>query len=144
MITYRLRIWAIQAGAVLVALCALTIVYSLVLNFRTFDILGGFNTSPLSTGITAISVTAPVFAIMDALLTWLKHWRENRIHGELIQVIEAVSTSPEGMDLYAIKKTCPLPILVVRERVHELILMGRMGVRMTDQDRREFFLIAAK
>lgn len=127
MIAYRLKAWLAAFAAFLLAAAALagvTFLYSLLLSKRGFGLMGEIAETPLGVSLSAITITAPVFAILDALVTWLKHWRENRTHSELIQVIEAQSLSPHGMDLTALEKTCRLPRSVLRARVHELVLLG--------------------
>jgi hypothetical protein len=143
MFAYRLKTWLVTIIAFLLAmasLAALAILYNLVLNNRTFGLMGQLNNTPLSLSISAITITAPVFAILDALMTWLRHWRESRTHSELIRVIEAQSSSPKGMDIFALEKACQLPKLILRERVHELVLLGRLGVRTTEHGR-EYYLV---
>ena len=84
-----------------------------------------------------------MFAIMEALVAWLRLWRENQIKDELIKVIEAQSTSPKGMDIDALQRESKLPREILKDSVNELILLGRIGVRLTANNNREYFLISA-
>ena len=84
-----------------------------------------------------------MFAIMEALVSWLRLWRENQKKDELIKVIEALSTSPKGMDIFALVRESRLPREILQDRVNELILLGRIGVRLTANNNREYFLISA-
>jgi hypothetical protein len=74
------------------------------------------------------------------MLSWPKSWRENRLKAELIQVIDALSGSPGGMDLEALQTESGLPTQVLRERVNELLLLGRIGVKITPNHHREYSL----
>ena len=137
MFYYRVKIFLKYIIAVLIAIIALVVLYGL------FLIIGQFNNPSIALGISAIMVTAPMFAIMEALVAWLRLWRENQIKDELIKVIEAQSTSPKGMDIDALQRESKLPREILKDSVNELILLGRIGVRLTANNNREYFLISA-
>lgn len=56
---------------------------------------------------------------MEAILSWQKSWREIRLKAELIRVIDAL------------QRESGLPAQVLRERVKEMVLLGRIGVKIT-------------
>jgi hypothetical protein len=143
MITYHLKSLAVYSMAILVALAVVAIPYSLLINTRTLGFLTEATSSPQAVGISMIAAIAPIFAIMEALVSWLKSWRENRVRSELVKVIDAQSTSPKGMDINALERESGLPRRVLQDRVNELILLGRMGVRITPSSSREYYLIGA-
>jgi hypothetical protein len=143
MISYRLTGFFVYACAIIVAIAIVVIPYSLLFNSRTLGVLTEFTSTPQAVGISMIAAIAPIFAIMEALVSWLKSWRENRVRSELVKVIDAQSTSPKGMDINALERESRLPRRVLQDRVNELILLGRIGVRITPSSNREYFLIGA-
>ena len=91
-------------------------------------------------GISVITIVAPLVAILEALISWLKLLRDNRVKDEMIKVVAAQTTSPRGMDLAALESMSGLPHHVLIERVNELVLLGRIGVRLTPNNSREYYL----
>ena len=140
MMSYRLKILLQYAGAILVAMLALVLIYSLFLSPVTETLVGELQAPLLEFGISVVTIVAPLVAIMDGLLTWLRMMRDHRVKRELIQVIEAQSTSPGGMDMDALERESGLPREILIERVNELILLGRIGVRLSTGNNREYFL----
>ncbi len=140
MIIYRLKIGLGYLTAMVVAVAVWVLVYRLLFSSSTQGFIAESSNPTLAFGISTITVLAPLFAIMEALVSWLKTWRENRIKRELIRVIEALSTSPEGMDVEAIRRESGLPGGILNERVNELILLGRIGVKLTVNNHREYYL----
>jgi hypothetical protein len=143
MISYRLTTLFIYVVAILVAMVIVVIPYSLLINSPSLGLLGEFTNTTQALGISIIAAIAPIFAIMEAMVSWLKSWRENRTRSELVKVIDAQCTSPKGMDIDALARASKLPNRVLQERVNELILLGRIGVRITPSNTREYFLVEA-
>jgi len=141
MVTYRLQIFLRYVLAILVAIFVLAVPYSLLFNTAAMDRLSLFSSPTQAIGFSIIAATASIFAIMEALVSWLKSWRENRIKSELVQVINALCTSPKGMDISALDRESKLPPQVLQDRVNELILLGRIGVRLTTNNTKEYFLV---
>ena len=141
MVTYRLQILLRYVLAILVAIFVLAVPYSLLFNTAAMDRISQFSSPTQAIGFSIIAATASIFAIMEALVSWLKSWRENRIKSELVQVINALCTAPVGMDITALERESKLPTKVLQERVNELILLGRIGVRITANNHREYFLV---
>jgi len=141
MIRYQLNIYLRYFLAILIAFLALVLLYSLFLTPNTLQTIEQSDNTPVALGLSAIAVIAPIVAIMEALISWMKLWRESRINSELVKVIDAQSTSPKGMDISALERETKLPRNILQDRVNELILLGRIGVRLTPNNSREYFLI---
>lgn len=143
MTIYRLKSFIPYVIAVLVAIAVVAVPYSLLLYFSSINTLVGIGSLTPAVTFSIIAALASLFAIMDALVSWLKSWRENRVRNELVRVIDAQSKSPEGMDIDALGKETRLPRQVLQDRVNELILLGRIGVRQTPNNNREYFLVGS-
>jgi hypothetical protein len=130
------------AGAMLVATLAASFFYALLFNRVAQTAMQESSNPPLAFGLSAIAVVAPIFAIMETLIAWLKDWRARQRNEELIQVIAAQSTSPLGMDILALTRESGLPRKILQSRVNELILLGRVGVKYSINSKREYFLIS--
>ena len=143
MTRYYLVTIGIYLLAILVAAGAMVVLPNLILNATTPTILEQVDSPSLAVGVTAIAVIAPVVAVMEALISWLKLWRESRLKAELVKVIDAQSSSPRGMDLSALQRETKLPRKVLQDRVNELILLGRIGVKIKPDNQREYYLIGA-
>jgi hypothetical protein len=128
------------AGAMLVATLAASFFYALLFNRVAQTAILESGNPPLAFSISAIAVVAPVFAIMETLVSWLKSWRESQRNDELIRVVTAQSTSPQGMDIDALERESGLPRKILQSRVNELILLGRVGVKLSANNKREYFL----
>ncbi len=151
MFRYLLKNILVYVLAVLAATAALLALYSasmglyrLYLKLFPLPVLGQNGITAVSIGVSTIAVIAPVIAIMEALISWLKLWREARLKAEMVRVIDAQSTSPGGMDIQALERASRLPHRIVQERVNELILAGRIGVRLDTDRRRIYFLTGEK
>lgn len=140
MLVYRLKILLVYLAALLAATLALVGFYSLFLTRLLQSGIHGAAPSPVAAGLSAVALAAPVFAVMDALLSWAKLWREGRAKAEMIRVIEALSGSPQGMDLFALVRESGLPRKILVERVNELVLLNRIKVRLTPGKQREYYL----
>jgi len=140
MITYRLKILLTYLAAILVATLALVLLYSLLLNDRSLGAIGAIESPALALGLSIVTIAAPLVAILEALISWLKMLRDARIKDEMIKVIAAQTTSPQGMDFAALTTLTDMPPKVLIERINELILLGRIGVRLTPNNQREYYL----
>lgn len=140
MLTYHLKTLLTYLAAILVATLALVLLYSLLLSDRSLGAIGSLDSSSLALGITIVTIAAPLIAILEALISWLKLWRDQRVKDEMIKVIAAQTTSPQGLDLVALEALTRLPRKVLLDRVNELILLGRLGVRLSADNRREYYL----
>ena len=96
MITYRLKILLTYLAAILVATLALVLLYSLLLNDRSLGAIGAIESPALALGLSIVTIAAPLVAILEALISWLKMLRDARIKDEMIKVIAAQTTSPRG------------------------------------------------
>jgi hypothetical protein len=143
MTRYYLVTIGIYLLAILVAAGAMVVLPNLILNATTPTILEQVDSPSLAVGVTAIAVIAPVVAVMEALISWLRLWREARLKAELVKVIDAQSSSPRGMDLSSLQRETKLPRKVLQDRVNELILLGRIGVKIKPDNQREYYLIGA-
>jgi len=140
MFAYRLKILLTYLAAILVAALSLVLLYSLVLTDRSLSMLGSLESPALALGISVITIVAPLVAILEALISWLKLMRDNRVKDEMIKIIAAQTTSPQGMDLAALETMSGLPPKVLHDRLNELILLGRIGVRLTPNNNRQYYL----
>ena len=140
MIAYRLKILLTYLAAILVATLALVLLYSLLLSDRSLGAIGAIESPALALGLSIVTIAAPLVAILEALISWLKMLRDARIKDEMIKVIAAQTTSPQGMDFAALTTLTGLPPKVLIERINELILLGRIGVRLTPNNQREYYL----
>ncbi|MBP1702006.1 MAG: hypothetical protein H6Q38_1113 [Chloroflexi bacterium] len=140
MIAYRLKILLTYLAAILVATLALVLLYSLLLNDRSLGAIGAIESPALALGLSIVTIAAPLVAILEALISWLKMLRDARIKDEMIKVIAAQTTSPQGMDFAALTTLTDMPPKVLIERINELILLGRIGVRLTPNNQREYYL----
>ena len=140
MLIYRLKILLTYLAAILVATLALVLLYSLLLTDSTLATIGSLESPSLALGISIVTIAAPLVAILEALISWLKWLRENRVKAEMIKVVAAQTTSPQGMDLAALETMSGLPPKVLHDRLNELILLGRIGVRLTPNNNRQYYL----
>jgi len=140
MIAYRLKILLTYLAAILVATLALVLLYSLLLSDRSLGAIGAIESPALALGLSIVTIAAPLVAILEALISWLKMLRDARIKDEMIKVIAAQTTSPQGMDFAALTTLTDMPPKVLIERINELILLGRIGVRLTPNNQREYYL----
>jgi len=140
MIAYRLKILLTYLAAILVATLALVLLYSLLLSDRSLGAIGAIESPALALGLSIVTIAAPLVAILEALISWLKMLRDARIKDEMIKVIAAQTTSPQGMDFAALTTLTDIPPKVLIERINELILLGRIGVRLTPNNQREYYL----
>jgi hypothetical protein len=124
----------------LAAISAIYLLYRLFLNESTLTALSQLNNPALALGISAITIASSMFVIMEILVSLLKLWREDRNKKELIKIIDAQSLSPKGMDIFALERETKLPRKILLERINELILLGRIGVKITTNNQREYFL----
>lgn len=140
MLIYRLKILFVYLITLLTGSAALVGFYSLILSRSGISGIQGGLPSPISTGLSAVALAAPVFAVTDALLSWLKLWREGREKAELIRVIEALSGAPQGLDLLTLARETGLPRKILLARLHELVLLDRVEVKLAPGKPREYSL----
>lgn len=131
---FKFRIKTITPYIVILVVAAVVLG---LLYFATANI-SQWNNSPLA----VITIAASVFAILEALVTWLRHWQENNVRDELKEVIDALSKSSAGMDIYALERESKLPSKILQDRINELILLGRIGIQISKNSRRIYFLVA--
>lgn len=143
MVRYYMNTFLVYLLSILLGIAAMVVLYRLLFNAAVLPAFEQVDSPTLAIGVSAIAVIAPVVAVTEALISWLKMWREARTKAELVKVIDAQSTAPHGMDIYALERASRLPRKILQERVNELILLGRIGVRITASETREYFLIGA-
>lgn len=140
MFIYRVKILLVYLTTLLLGSAALAGFYSLILSRSGSSGIQGGLPSPVSTGLSAVALAAPVFAVTDAVLSWLKLWREGREKAEMIRMIEALSAAPQGLDLLALANETGLPRKVVTARLHELVLLDRVAVKLAPGKPRAYSL----
>lgn len=140
MFLYRFKIIFVYLATLLLGSAALVGFYSLFLSKMVASGIQGGLPSPVSNGLSAVALAAPVFAVTDAILSWLKLWREGREKAELIRVIEALSGAPQGLDLLTLARETGLPRKILSARLHELVLLDRVVVKLATGKPREYSL----
>ncbi len=140
MFLYRFKIIFVYLTALLLGSAALVGFYSLFLSKMVSSGIQGGLPTPFSNGLSAVALAAPVFAVTDAILSWLKLWREGRQKAELIRVIEVLSGAPQGLDLLTLARETGLPRKILSARLHELVLLDRVAVKLTPDKPRQYSL----
>jgi hypothetical protein len=141
MVKYRFVIFGQYLLIILASAVLLWIFYGMILGDFIENVLGQSADSKLALGISIITITAPIVSIIQGVTSWLRDLRENRIKSELIRVIDAQSKSPKGMDIFALIRESGLPHEILQKRVNELVLLGRLGVKLTPNNNREYYLL---
>lgn len=140
-IWYVVKNFLINLFWIVTAFVFIGLLYGLLLSDWIFQIFNQLGNSQLAIGVSFITLATPIFAILEGLISWLRTIKEQRIRTELLKVIDAQSKSPEGMDIHALKRELDLPDGILQERVNELVLLGRLGVKLTPNNNREYYLL---
>ena len=140
MVGYRLRRIGEVIAVILSSVVILALLFALFLSRLIIGLVEQAGNPVLTLGISIAAIATPILVIMEGAGYLFRYLNERRIRAELIKVIDAMSSSPEGMDLDAIKHKSSLPKTILLERVNELILLGRVGVKLTANQNREYYL----